>query len=173
MTAIANRITVAALLRSVIAVLVAKRRALRRMKSRLAALFIIGRRHRRRRIQVLRRWLRERRQWLQLWTRPIPIRSLDRVEFPVRGPVHFRRCSAHGFATRGRMAGLDGADIEEARRRCSGIVRKALRTASSAIDEFLRLGRVLDSVAIQKKRECREHSERDYSDGDCNRHFLC
>lgn len=157
-----------ALPRRVVAVVIADRRAVRRMKRGFMALFV-GRRHGRRRVEVLGR-LGQRRQRLQLGTRPIPIRSFDRVEPMVRRPVQFGCCgSTHGFAAgRRRTAGLDCANVEEAGGWDSRVVCESLGIGSSAIDEFLRLGRVLDSVAVEEEGKGREHAESDNSDGGGN-----
>lgn len=158
------------ILRRVVGVVVADGGAVRGVESRFVALFVGGR-HRRRRVEVLRR-LRQWRKRLQLGTRPVPIRSLHRVQPMVRRPVQFRRRRGptHGLAARRRCATrLDRPNVQEARRRNSRVVGEPVRATSAAvIDEFLRLGRMFDAVAVDKEGEAGKHAESDDSDGGSN-----
>lgn len=92
----------------------------------------------------------------------------------IRRPVQFHSCwSANGFAARRRrVAGFDCANVEEVRGWDTRVVGESLGTGSSAIDEFLRLGRVFDSVAVKEEGESGEHSESHNSDQSSNGDFL-
>lgn len=170
-------VAVAALTRDrrvVVAVVVTDGRALRRVKSRLAA-FLVGRGHAGGGIHDRR--LRQRRKRLQLGARTVPIRSLYRIQLPVRRLV---RCQFSAMSSIIRLAErgparLHGSDVEEARRRDSRFLGKTLRIVpppSSSGDELLRLRRMLHAVAVEEESERGEHPERDNSDGDRNGDLL-
>lgn len=141
----------------------AHRRALWRVEDGVVAL-VVGGRHWRRRADGRRRRgrLSQRRQRLQVWTRPVATESLGRVQLPVgRG----RGIICPGLAEHTRGGWLHRADVEEVggRGQCRPLVPS---------NELLRFVSFLDAAAVDDERHGRHHRQRQHRGGDSDGKFL-